>query len=117
MKNQHEDRDFNHTFADENFDDSTVVPLAFVSEFDRNDQPGPSNLSWNAYASDVESAPNQTTKLLNVYHANIVETEMTEMRTRLLFMRSLGNLSLLLHHLFMKKIMIMNWTNHITCTM
>ena len=53
MKNQHED-----TFADDNFDDSTVIPLAFVSEFDRIDQPGPSNLSWNAYASDVESAPN-----------------------------------------------------------
>ena len=55
MKNQHEDSDFNHTFADETFDDGTVVPLTFVSEFDRNDQPEPSNLSPSAYASDIES--------------------------------------------------------------
>ena len=56
VKNQHEeDTDFNHTFADETFDDGTVVPLTFVSEFDRNDQPEPSNLSPSAYASDIES--------------------------------------------------------------
>ena len=55
VKNQHEDSDFNHTFADETFDDGTVVPLTFVSEFDRNDQPEPSNLSPSAYASDIES--------------------------------------------------------------
>ena len=50
MKNQHEDSDFNHTFADETFDDGTVVPLTFVPEFDRNDLPGPPNLSPNACA-------------------------------------------------------------------
>ena len=82
VQNQHEDRDFNHTFADETIDDGTVVPLTLVFEFDRNDQPRPSNLSPNAYASDTESAPNQTTELLNVSFIsndeNIVETEMTE---------------------------------------
>ena len=82
MKNQHENVDFHCTFADKTFDDGTVVPLTFVSESDRNDQPGPSNLSPHAYASDIESAPNQTTELLNVsfisYDGNIVETEMTE---------------------------------------
>ena len=70
--------DFNHTFADETFDDGTVVPLTFVLEFDQNDQPGPSNLSPNTYASDIESTPNQTTELLNVSFisndGNIVET-------------------------------------------
>ena len=50
VKNQHEDSDFNHTFADETFDDGTVVPLTFVPEFDRNDLPGPPNLSPNACA-------------------------------------------------------------------
>ena len=33
LKNQHEDSDFNHTFADETFDEGTVVPLTFVAEF------------------------------------------------------------------------------------
>ena len=80
MKNQHED--INHTFADKTFGDATVVPLTFVPESDRNDQPGPSNLSPNAYSSDIESAPNQTTELLNVSFisndGNIVEKEITE---------------------------------------
>ena len=74
--------DFNHTFADETFDDGTVVPLTFAPEFDRNNQPGPSNPSPNAYASDIESALIQTTELLNVSlisnDGNIVETEITE---------------------------------------
>ena len=88
MKNQHEeDSDFNHTFADETFDDGTVVPLTFVPEFDQNDQPGPSNLSPNAYASEIEYSPNQTTKLLNVSFIsndeNIVETEMTEIESHI----------------------------------
>ena len=78
MKNQHEV--INHTFADKTFGDGTVVPLTFVPESDRNDQPGPSNLSPNA--SYIESAPNQTTELLNVpfisNDGNIVEKEMTE---------------------------------------
>ena len=82
VKNQHEDSDFNHKFADETFDDGTVVPLTFIPEFDRNDQPGPSNLSSNGYTSDIESSPNQTTELLNVSFinndGNIVEREMTE---------------------------------------
>ena len=43
-----------------------------------NDQPRPSNLSPNTYASDIESTPNQTTELLNVSFisndGNIVET-------------------------------------------
>ena len=59
-----------------------VVPLTFIPEFDRNDQSGPSNLSPNAYTSDIESAPNQTTEVLNVSFisndGNIIETEMTE---------------------------------------
>ena len=67
--------------------DGTVVPLTFVPESDRNDQPGPSNLSPNAYASDIESAPNQTTELLNVSFisndGNIVETEMTEIESHI----------------------------------
>ena len=86
VKNQHEHSDFNHTFADETIDDGTVVPLTLVFEFDRNDQPGPSNLSPNAYASDIESAPNQRTELLNVSFIsndeNIVETEMTEIENK-----------------------------------
>ena len=91
-----------------------VVPLTFIPEFDRNDQPGPSNLSPNANTSDIESAPNQTTELLNVSFisndGNIIETEMTEIEneTPIYFMRSLSNLSLFLHHLFIKQIMIMN---------
>ena len=75
-KNQHEDSDFNHIFADETFDDGTVVPLTPVPKFDRNDQSGPSNLFPNAYASDIESAPNQITEISN--DRNIVETEITE---------------------------------------
>ena len=82
VKNQHEDSDFNHTFADETFDDGTVVPLTFIPEFDWNDQPGPSNLSSNGYTSDIESSPNQTTELLNASFikddGNIVKREMTE---------------------------------------
>ena len=82
LNNEQEDSDFNHTFADETFDDGTVVPLTFVPDFDRNDQPVPSNLSPNAFASDIESAPNQTTELLHVSFisndGNIAETEMTE---------------------------------------
>ena len=64
-----------------------VVPLTFIPEFDRNDQPGPSNLSPNANTSDIESAPNQTTELLNVSFisndGNIVETEMTEIESHI----------------------------------
>ena len=56
--------------------------MTFAPEFDRNNQPGPSNPSPNAYASDIESALIQTTKLLNVSlisnDGNIVETEITE---------------------------------------
>ena len=85
VKNQHEDSDFSHTFADEIFDDGTVVPVTFVPEFDQNDQPRPSNLSPNTYASDIESTPNQTTELLNVSFisndGNIVETWMTEIES------------------------------------
>ena len=56
--------------------------MTFAPEFDRNNQPGPSNPSPNAYASDIESALIQTTELLNVSlisnDGNIVETEITE---------------------------------------
>ena len=46
--------------------------MTFVSEFDRNDQPGPSNLSPSAYASDIESVSFISNG------GNIVEIEMTE---------------------------------------